>query len=166
MKPLGDAFIKLVKMIIAPVIFLTVVTGIAGMRDIGKVGGVAVKAFAYFFTVSSFALVVGLIVANVVQPGAGMNIDPASLDAEAVKGYAAKSHDMSVVGFLMDVIPTSVVGAFTEGNILQVLFFSIPFGLALTLIGDRGQPVLNVLNSAAEAFFKLVAIFMRAAPIG
>jgi aerobic C4-dicarboxylate transport protein len=166
LKPLGDAFIKLVKMIIAPVIFLTVVTGIAGMRDIGKVGGVAVKAFAYFFTVSSFALVVGLIVANVVQPGTGMNIDPASLDAEAVKGYAAKSHDLTLVGFLMDVIPTSVVGAFTEGNILQVLFFSIPFGLALTLIGERGQPVLDVLNSAAEAFFRLVAIFMRAAPIG
>ncbi|TAJ74785.1 MAG: dicarboxylate/amino acid:cation symporter [Phenylobacterium sp.] len=166
LKPLGDAFIKLVKMIIAPVIFLTVVTGIAGMRDIGKVGGVALKAFAYFFTVSSFALVVGLTVANVVQPGAGMHIDPASLDAEAVKGYAAKSHDMTVVGFLMDIIPTTVVSAFTEGNILQVLFFSIPFGLALTLIGDRGEPVLAVLNSAAEAFFRLVAIFMRAAPIG
>lgn len=166
LKPLGDAFIKLVKMIIAPVIFLTVVTGIAGMRDIGKVGGVALKAFAYFFTVSSFALVVGLTVANVVQPGAGMHIDPASLDAEAVKGYAAKSHDMTVVGFLMDIIPTTVVSAFTEGNILQVLFFSIPFGVALTLIGDRGEPVLTVLNSAAEAFFRLVAIFMRAAPIG
>ncbi|MBJ7412754.1 MAG: C4-dicarboxylate transporter DctA, partial [Phenylobacterium sp.] len=166
LKPLGDAFIKLVKMIIAPVIFLTVVTGIAGMRDIGKVGGVAAKAFAYFFTVSSFALVVGLIVANVVQPGAGMNIDPASLDAEAVKGYAAKSHDMTIVGFLMDIIPTTVVTAFTEGNILQVLFFSIPFGLALAMIGDRGEPVLNVLNATAEAFFRLVAIFMRAAPIG
>lgn len=166
LKPLGDAFIKLVKMIIAPVIFLTVVTGIAGMRDIGKVGGVALKAFAYFFAVSSFALVVGLTVANIVQPGAGMHIDPASLDAEAVKGYAAKSHDMSIVGFLMDIIPTSVVGAFTDGNILQVLFFSIPFGLALTLIGERGEPVLAVLNAAAEAFFKLVAIFMRAAPIG
>jgi aerobic C4-dicarboxylate transport protein len=166
LKPLGDAFIKLVKMIIAPVIFLTVVPGIAGMRDIGKVGGVAAKAFAYFFTVSSFALVVGLIVANVVQPGAGMNIDPASLDAEAVKGYAAKSHDMTIVGFLMDIIPTTVVTAFTEGNILQVLFFSIPFGLALAMIGDRGEPVLNVLNATAEAFFRLVAIFMRAAPIG
>jgi aerobic C4-dicarboxylate transport protein len=166
MKPLGDAFIKLVKMIIAPVIFLTVVTGIAGMRDLGKVGGVALKAFSYFIVVSSFALVVGLTVANVIQPGAGMNIDPATLDAEAVKGYAAKSHDMSVVGFLMDVIPTSVVGAFVDGNILQVLFFAIPFGIALTMIGDRGAPVLNVLNAAAEAFFKLVAIFMRAAPIG
>ncbi len=166
LKPLGDAFIKLVKMIIAPVIFLTVVTGIAGMRDIGKVGGVALKAFAYFFAVSSFALVVGLTVANIVHPGAGMNIDPATLDAEAVKGYAAKSHDLTLVGFLMDIIPTSVVGAFTDGNILQVLFFSIPFGLALTMIGERGEPVLAVLNAAAEAFFKLVAIFMRAAPIG
>ncbi|HEY0650866.1 dicarboxylate/amino acid:cation symporter [Phenylobacterium sp.] len=166
LKPLGDAFIKLVKMIIAPVIFLTVVTGIAGMRDIGKVGGVAAKAFAYFITVSSFALVVGLIVANVLQPGAGMHIDPATLDAEAVKGYAAKSHDMSIVGFLMDIIPATVVGAFTDGNILQVLFFSIPFGLALAMIGERGEPALNILNSVAEAFFKLVAIFMRAAPIG
>jgi aerobic C4-dicarboxylate transport protein len=166
LKPLGDAFIKLVKMIIAPVIFLTVVTGIAGMRDIGKVGGVAVKAFAYFITVSSFALVVGLIVANVVRPGAGMNIDPATLDVGAVEDFAAKSHDMTIVGFLMDIIPTTVVGAFTGGNILQVLFFAIPFGLALAMIGDRGEPVLNVLNAAAEAFFKLVAIFMRAAPIG
>lgn len=166
LKPLGDAFIKLVKMIIAPVIFLTVVTGIAGMRDIGKVGGVAAKAFAYFITVSSFALVVGLIVANVLQPGAGMHIDPASLDAGAVEGYAAKSHDMTIVGFLMDIIPTTVAGAFVGGNILQVLFFSIPFGLALAMIGERGEPALNVLNSVAEAFFKLVAIFMRAAPIG
>ncbi|MFN9928530.1 MAG: cation:dicarboxylate symporter family transporter, partial [Phenylobacterium sp.] len=102
LKPLGDAFIKLVKMIIAPVIFLTVTLGIAGMRDIGKVGGVAAKAFGYFITVSSFALVVGLVVANVVQPGAGMNIDPASLDASKVEGYATKSHDMTIVGFLMD----------------------------------------------------------------
>ena len=166
LKPLGDAFIKLVKMIIAPVIFLTVVTGIAGMRDLAKVGGVAAKAFAYFIVVSSFALVVGLTVANVVQPGAGMHIDPASLDAEAVKGYAAKSHDMTVTGFLMDVIPSSVAGAFVDGNILQVLFFSIPFGIALTMIGERADPALKVLNAVAEAFFKLVAIFMRAAPIG
>jgi len=166
LKPLGDAFIKLVKMIIAPVIFLTVVTGIAGMRDIGKVGGVAAKAFAYFITVSSFALVVGLIVANVLQPGAGMHIDPASLDVGAVEDYAAKSHDMTIVGFLMDIIPTTVAGAFVGGNILQVLFFSIPFGLALAMIGERGEPALAILNSVAEAFFKLVAIFMRAAPIG
>jgi aerobic C4-dicarboxylate transport protein len=166
LKPLGDAFIKLVKMIIAPVIFLTVTLGIAGMRDIGKVGGVAAKAFGYFITVSSFALVVGLVVANVVQPGAGMNIDPASLDASKVEGYATKSHDMTIVGFLMDIIPSTVGSAFVDGNILQVLFFSIPFGLALAMIGDRGDPAIKVLSAVAEAFFKLVAIFMRAAPIG
>jgi aerobic C4-dicarboxylate transport protein len=166
MKPLGDAFIKLVKMIIAPVIFLTIVTGIAGMRDLGKVGATALKAFAYFLTVSSFALVVGLIVANVVQPGAGMNVDPATLDAGAVKDYAAKSHDLTVVGFLMDVIPSTVAGAFVDGNILQVLFFAIPFGIALAMIGERGEPALLVLQSVSEAFFKLVGIFMRAAPIG
>ncbi len=166
LKPLGDAFIKLVKMIIAPVIFLTVTTGIAGMRDLGKVGGVAAKAFGYFIVVSSFALVLGLTVANVVQPGAGMHIDPATLDAGAVRAYAAKSHDMTVVGFLMDIIPSTVAGAFVDGNILQVLFFAIPFGLSLAMIGDRAAPALAVLNSVAEAFFRLVAIFMRAAPIG
>ena len=166
LKPLGDAFIKLVKMIIAPVIFLTIATGIAGMRDLGKVGGVALKAFAYFFVVSSFALVVGLIVANVLQPGAGMGVDPATLDPSKVEGYASKSHDLTIVGFLMDIIPATVAGAFVDGNILQVLFFAIPFGLALTMIGERGEPALAVLNSVGEAFFKLVAIFMRAAPIG
>jgi aerobic C4-dicarboxylate transport protein len=166
LKPLGDAFIRLVKMIIAPVIFLTVVTGIAGMRELDKVGGVVAKAFGYFFAVSSLALVVGLVVANVVQPGAGMNIDPASLDSAAVQGYVAKAHDQSIVGFLMHIIPSTVVGAFAEGEILQVLFFSIPFGIALALVGERGEPVLKVLESLAEAFFKLVAIFMKAAPIG
>jgi len=166
LKPLGDAFIKLVKMIIAPVIFLTVVTGIAGMRELDKVGGVAAKAFGYFLAVSSFALLVGLVVANVVQPGAGMNIDPATLDNAAVQGYVAKAHDQSIVGFLLNIIPNTVVGAFADGEILQVLFFAIPFGIALALIGERGEPVLNVLESAAEAFFKLVAIFMKAAPIG
>jgi aerobic C4-dicarboxylate transport protein len=166
LKPLGDAFIKLVKMIIAPVIFLTVTTGIAGMRDIGKVGGVAGKAFAYFIAVSSFALVVGLVVANVVRPGAGMNADPASLDAAAVADYAAKSHDLTIQDFLLNIIPETVAGAFASGNILQVLFFSIPFGLALAMVGERGEPLLKVLNATAEAFFKLVAIFMRAAPIG
>ena len=166
MKPLGDAFIKLVKMIIAPVIFLTVTTGIAGMRDLSKVGGVAAKALSYFFVVSSFALVVGLVVANVVQPGAGMGVDPATLDAGAVEDYATKAHATTITGFLLDIIPATVVGAFADGNILQVLFFSIPFGLALAMVGDRAQPVLDVLESAASAFFRLVAIFMRAAPIG
>ncbi len=166
LKPLGDAFVKLVKMIIAPVIFLTVVTGIAGLTDLKKVGGVAGKAFAYFITVSTFALIVGLIVANVIQPGAGMHADPASLDPKAVQDYAAKSHDMTVVGFLTDIIPATVAGAFVDGNILQVLFFAVPFGLSLAMIGERGAPALTVLNSIAEAFFRLVAIFMRAAPLG
>ncbi|KRA60080.1 C4-dicarboxylate transporter [Caulobacter sp. Root655] len=166
LKPLGDGFIKLVKMIIAPVIFLTVVTGIAGMRDLDKVGRVALKAFIYFLVFSTLALIIGLVVANVVHPGAGMNIDPASLDSHAVASYASKAHDQTIVGFLLHVIPDTVVSAFAEGEILQVLFFSILFGLSLALIGDRGQPVLNLLNSVGEAFFKLVHVLMKAAPIG
>jgi aerobic C4-dicarboxylate transport protein len=166
LKPLGDAFIRLVKMLIAPVIFLTVVTGIAGMRDLGKVGGTALRALAYFLVVSSFALVVGLTVANVLRPGAGLHVDPASLDVAAVRGYAAKTHDLTVVGFLMNIIPASVASAFVDGDILQVLFFSIPFGVALAMVGERGAPALAVLNAFAAAFFRLVEIFMRAAPIG
>jgi aerobic C4-dicarboxylate transport protein len=167
LKPLGDAFVKLVKMIIAPVIFLTVVTGIAHLRDLGKAGGTAVKAFAYFLVVSSFALFVGLVVANTVQPGHAMPpVDPASLDVAKVQDYAAKAEHLTVTGFLMDIIPTSVVGAFAEGNILQVLFFSIPFGVALAMVGERGRPALEVLDSLGQAVFRLVGIFMRAAPIG
>ena len=142
LKPLGDAFIKLVKMIIAPVIFLTVVDRHRRHARPAKVGGVAGKAFAYFITVSTLALVVGLIVANVVQPGAGMNIDPATprcRRGEGLRGQVARP----IVGFLMDIIPTTVVGAFVDGNILQVLFFSILFGLALAMVGERGEPVLE-----------------------
>jgi aerobic C4-dicarboxylate transport protein len=166
LKPLGDAFIKLVKMIIAPVIFLTVTMGIAGMRDLSRVGGVAAKAFAYFLSVSTLALIVGMVVANVVRPGAAMQIDPATLDAGIIEGYAAQSRDMTLVGFLMDIIPASVAGAFVDGNVLQVLFFAIPFGLALAMIGDRAEPALQLLDSLAAAFFRLVGLFMRAAPIG
>ena len=166
LKPLGDAFIKLVKMIIAPVIFLTVSTGIAGMRDLQKVGRVAGKAMIYFLVFSTLALVVGLVVANVVQPGAGMHIDPATLDATAVATYAAKAHDTTVVGFLMNIIPDTIVGAFAEGDILQVLFFSVLFGIALALVGDRGKPVLDFLQALTAPIFRLVAILMKAAPIG
>ena len=166
LKPLGDAFIKLVKMIIAPVIFLTVATGIAHLRDLRDVGRVAGKAFAYFLTFSTLALIVGLIVANVVRPGAGMNIDPASLDPEAVAQYSQAAHDQTITGFLLHIIPDTVVGAFAGGEILQVLFFSILFGVSLAVIGDRAQPVLTVLESASEAFFRLVHILMKAAPIG
>jgi aerobic C4-dicarboxylate transport protein len=166
LKPLGDAFVKLVKMIIAPVIFLTVTTGIAGMSDLKKVGRVAGKAFAYFLTFSTLALVVGLIVGNFVQPGAGLNIDPATLDGSAVADYASKAHDTTIVGFLQGIIPATVVGAFAEGNILQVLFFSVLFGVALAAVGERGAPVLGFLQSMTNPIFKLVEILMKAAPVG
>ncbi|MCZ0738425.1 dicarboxylate/amino acid:cation symporter [Phreatobacter sp. AB_2022a] len=166
MKPFGDAFIKLVKMIIAPVIFLTVVTGIAGMRDLEKVGRVAGKAMLYFLTFSTLALIVGLVVANVIQPGSGLNIDPATLDPKAVAGYTAKAHEQSLVAFLMNIIPASPISAFASGDVLQVLFFSVLFGIALGAVGDRGEPVLHVLQSLSQAMFKLVAILMKAAPIG
>ena len=166
LKPLGDGFIKLVKMIIAPVIFLTVVTGIAGMRDIGRVGRVAGKALLYFFVMSTLALIIGLVVANVVRPGAGLNIDPATLDAASITGYAAKAHDTSVTGFLLNIIPDTVFSGLVEGNILQVLFVAVLFGIALAATASRGDGVLALLEGLSAAVFKLVAILMRAAPVG
>jgi len=166
MKPIGDAFIKAVKMVIAPVIFLTIVTGIAGMRDLASVGRVAGKAFAYFLFFSTLALIIGMIVANVVRPGAGLNIDPASLDTSKISEYAEKAHETTLTGFLTGIIPDTFLSAMTQGNILQVLFISILFGIALALIGDRGTKVLDLLNDVSIAFFKLVGIVMRAAPIG
>ena len=166
LKPLGDAFIKLVKMIIAPVIFLTIVTGIAGMRDLGAVGRVAAKAFAYFLFFSTLALFVGLLVANVVRPGAGLNIDPATLDAGRVSGYAAKAHEATLTGFLTGIIPDTFLSALTAGNILQTLFVAILFGVALALIGERGERLLHALEDISTAMFKLVAIVMKAAPVG
>lgn len=166
LKPLGDGFIKLVKMVIAPVIFLTIVTGIAGMRDLGSVGRVAAKALAYFLVFSTLALIVGLIIANLVRPGHGLNIDPATLNAGAVEQYAAAAHESTIVGFLMGVIPDTLVSAFSTGNILQVLFVSILFGLALALVGERAQPVVDLFETLSLAVFKLVAIVMKAAPIG
>ncbi|WP_441516979.1 dicarboxylate/amino acid:cation symporter [Bradyrhizobium sp. 2TAF24] len=166
LQPLGDAFIKLVKMIIAPVIFLTVTTGIAGMGDLKKVGRVAGKAMLYFLVFSTLALIVGLIVGNVIQPGAGLHIDPASLDPKATASYAAKAHDSTVVGFLMNIIPATPVAALASGDILQVLFFAVLFGIALVLIGDKAQPVMTVLGSLSQAMFRLVAMLMKLAPIG
>ncbi|MBD8677231.1 dicarboxylate/amino acid:cation symporter [Sphingomonas sp. CFBP 13720] len=166
LKPIGDAFIKLVKMIIAPVIFLTIVTGIAGMRDLASVGRVAGKAFLYFFTFSTLALIVGMIVGNIVQPGAGLNIDPATLDATKVTEYAAKAHDTTITGFLTGIIPDTFLSALTEGNILQTLFVAILFGIGLAMIGEKGERVLDALNDVSIAFFKVVAIVMKAAPVG
>ncbi|XXQ69356.1 dicarboxylate/amino acid:cation symporter [Neisseriaceae bacterium B1] len=166
MKPLGDAFIKLVKMIIAPVIFLTVTTGIAGMTNMKAVGRVAGKAFAYFLTFSTLALIVGMIVANIVRPGAGLNIDPATLQADKVAQYVEKAHDSSVTGFLMDIIPQTVVSPLVNGNILQVLFVAILFGISLASVGDKAHPITNFLQELSAPIFKMVAILMKAAPIG
>ncbi|AYF00604.1 dicarboxylate/amino acid:cation symporter [Paracoccus yeei] len=166
LKPLGDAFIKLVKMIIAPVIFLTIVTGLAGMGTLKGVGSVVGKAFAYFLTFSTLALIVGLIVANVVHPGSGMNIDPASLDASKVATYTEKAHETSLIGFVMDIIPSTITSAFVEGNILQVLFVAILFGVGLILIGDKGKPVLALFEAISHVVFRMVDILMKAAPIG
>ncbi len=166
LKPLGDAFIKLVKMIIAPVIFLTIVTGIAGMRDLASVGRVAAKAFAYFLFFSTMALIVGLIVANVVQPGAGLDIDPATLDPSKVAGFTTKAHETSLVGFLMAMIPDTIFSAMVQDNILQVLFVSILFGVSLAMVGDRGQGITDLLNQVSVVVFKLVSIVMKAAPFG
>ncbi len=166
LKPLGDGFIKLVKMVIAPVVFLSVVSGIAGMRSVGGVGRVAGKALVYFLVVSTGALVLGLVVANVVQPGAGLNIDPASLDSAVVADYVSKAHDSSIVGFLSDIIPTTLLSALTEGSILQTLFVAILFGIALSLVGEPGAPVLDMVERLGLVVFRLVAMLMQFAPIG
>ncbi|WP_414903240.1 dicarboxylate/amino acid:cation symporter [Sphingomonas flavalba] len=166
LKPLGDGFIKLVKMIIAPVIFLTVATGIAGMKEMASVGRVAGKAFAYFLVVSTLALIVGMVVANVVQPGAGLNIDPATLDAGAVATFSEQAHEASLTGFLLAIIPTTALSALTDGSILQVLLIAILFGVALSLVGEPAAPVLDLLERTGLVVFRLVAILMAAAPIG
>lgn len=166
LKPLGDAFIKLVKMIIAPVIFLTIVTGIAGMSQLSSVGRVFAKAMAYFMFFSTLALVIGLLVAHLVQPGAGMNIDPADLDPSAVQGFVQQSHQMSVVGFLLDIIPKTLLSPFVGDNILQVLFIAVLFGLSLAMVGEAGRPVTALLTALIAPVFQLVHLLMRAAPIG
>ena len=165
-KPLGDAFIKLVKMVIAPVIFLTIVTGIAGMTHLRTVGRVFGKAMAYFLCFSTLALIVGMVVANVLQPGAGMHIRVADLDTKAVDSFVAKSHDLSLVGFAMDIIPKTLVSPFVGDNILQVLFVAVLFGVALAMAGDAGKPALNFFEALTKPVFKLVNIVMKAAPIG
>ena len=153
-------------MIIAPVIFLTISTGIAGMSDLKRVGRVAGKAFAYFFVFSTLALIIGLVIANIVRPGQGLNIDPATLDAGSVAQYAQAAHESTIVGFLTGIIPTTLVSAFVEGNILQTLFVSILFGLSLAIVGAPAQPVVRALESLSQVIFRLVAILMKAAPIG
>ncbi|SFL57005.1 dicarboxylate/amino acid:cation symporter [Rugamonas rubra] len=166
MKPFGDGFIKLIKMIIAPVIFCTVVSGIAGMQDIKKIGRVGGKALLYFEVVSTFALVIGLFVANILRPGAGFNADPATLDTKSIAEYTAKAKGQSTIDFVMNIIPNTVVDAFAKGEILQVLLVAILFGFALSLIGERGKPVTKLIDDLSAAIFAVVAIIMKAAPVG
>ena len=166
MKPLGDAFIKLVKMIIGPLIFLTVVAGMAHMGDLRHVGRIGLKALIYFEVLSTLALIIGLIVVNVLHPGAGMNIDAAQLNAESVAGYRKAAEAQGTVAFLLDIIPQSFFSAFVEGNLLQVLLIAVLFGIALTLAGESARPVTNILDSFSLVVFGVVNIIMRFAPIG
>jgi aerobic C4-dicarboxylate transport protein len=166
MKPLGDAFIRMITMIITILIFCTVVTGIAGMQDLKKVGRVGGKALLYFEIVSTVALAVGLIVGNVVRPGSGFNVNPASLDAKAVADYAGQAKAQSVTEFLMHIVPTTVTDAFAKGDILQVVFVSILFGFALSSAGPRAKPIVALLELLTHVVFRVVNILMRFAPIG
>jgi len=166
MKPLGDAFIKAIKMIIAPIIFFTVVHGIAGMRDMKKVGRVGLKALLYFEFVTTLALIIGLLVVNLWQPGAGINLDLSTVDTKSIASYTAKAKDQSTIQFLMDIIPSTVVGAFANGEILQVLFFAILFAFGLQALGERGEGVLRLIDTVSHVFFKIVGFIMKAAPIG
>lgn len=166
LKPLGDGFIKLVKMIIAPVIFCTVVTGIGGMTHLEKVGSVGAKALLYFLTVSTLALIVGLVVANGVQPGSGLHIDPATLDQSAVAAYQTKAAEQGITDFLLHIIPDTAVGAFASGEILQVLLFSVLFGFGLALMGERGKPLYDFITLVSGAIFGVVHIIMKVAPLG
>jgi aerobic C4-dicarboxylate transport protein len=166
MKPLGDGFIRLITMIISLIIFCTVVSGIASMQDMKKVGRVGGKALLYFELVSTVALFIGLVVGNVAHPGSGLNVSTANLDAKAVAEYAGQAKAQSITDFLLHIIPTTVVDAFAKGDILQVVFVAILFGLALSALGDRGKPLVTLLDSLTQTVFGIVNMLMRLAPIG
>jgi aerobic C4-dicarboxylate transport protein len=166
MKPLGDGFVALIRMVIAPIIFCTVVSGIAHMDDMKKVGRVGGKALVYFEVMSTIALLVGLLVAHLLHPGAGFNVDPKSLDAHAVSGYATQAHEQSTVDFLLHIIPATVVDAFAKGEVLQVLLVALLFGSALAHVGARGAPLLGLIDQFSGVFFRMVTIITRVAPIG
>ena len=166
MKPLGDGFIKLIKMIIAPIIFCTVVIGIAGMEDMKKVGKTGGLALLYFEVVSTLALIIGLVIVNFVQPGVGMNVDASTLDTKGIAAYTAPGKMQGTVDFLLNVIPSSVVDAFAKGEILQVLLFSVLFGFALHKFGGRGTMVFDFIEKLSHVLFDIVGIIMKVAPIG
>jgi aerobic C4-dicarboxylate transport protein len=166
MQPLGDAFIKAIRMLIAPIIFCTVVHGIAHMADMARVGRVALKAIIYFEIMTTIALIIGLIAVNALKPGAGMNIDPASINTAAIEPYVKQTAAVGLVPFLMNIIPGTFVGAFAEGNILQVLFIAVVCGFALVQLGERAKPLVDIIDIAAKMIFAVVGIIMWAAPIG
>jgi aerobic C4-dicarboxylate transport protein len=166
MKPLGDGFVALIRMIIAPIIFCTVVSGIAGMDDMKKVGRVGGKALLYFEVMSTIALLVGLLVAHLLHPGDGFNVDPKTLDAKAVATYATQAGSQNTVDFLMHIIPATVVDAFAKGEILQVLLVALLFGSALSHLGPRGKPLLGIIDQFSAVFFRMVTLITRVAPIG
>ncbi|MNM59607.1 Aerobic C4-dicarboxylate transport protein [compost metagenome] len=166
LKPLGDGFVKLIKMVIAPIIFCTVVSGIAGMQSMKSVGKTGGYALMYFEVVSTIALIIGLVVVNVVKPGAGMHIDVSTLNASSVAAYAAAGAQQTTVGFLLNVIPNTVVGAFANGDILQVLMFSVIFGFALHRLGAYGKPLLDLIDRFAHVMFNIINMIMKLAPVG
>ena len=166
MKPLGDGFVKLIKMVIAPIIFCTVVTGIAGMESMKAVGKTGAIALVYFEVVSTIALIIGLCVVNLLQPGAGMNVDPAALDASAIAVYAEQAKSQGIIPFLLDIIPGSVIGAFASGNILQVLLFAVLFGFSLHHIGEKGKIIFGVIESFSTVIFGIINMIMKLAPVG
>jgi aerobic C4-dicarboxylate transport protein len=166
MGPFGDAFIKLIRMLIAPIIFCTVVTGIAHMADMARVGRVAIKALIYFEVMTTIALLIGLLAVNILRPGVGMNVDVSKLNPSVVEPYVKLTNDVGFVPFLMNIIPGSYVGAFTEGNILQVLFIAVLSGFALIWLGERAKPLVDIIDVAAKMVFGIVGIVMWAAPLG
>src|SRR5450756_803186 len=165
MKPFGDAFVKLVRMVIAPIIFITVVVGIGKLTDTAQVGRIGLKAIIYFEVMTTIASLIGLVVGHLVRPGEGMNADPAALDTKSVSQFVNGAHQ-SPVEFLMNIIPDSIVGAFARGDILPVLFFAVLFGIGIAGLGDRGRAVLHVLDESGAALFRVINIIMRVAPLG
>ena len=166
LKPLGDGFIKLIKMVIAPIIFCTVVHGIASMRDMKKLGRVGGKTLLYFEVISTFALIIGLIVVNVLKPGAGFNADPAKLDATAVQTYVEQARHLSTVDFILNIIPKTVGDAFATGDLLQVLLISLLAGFSISFMGDAGKPILHAIDLIQQVFFGIMRIVVKVAPLG
>jgi len=166
LKPLGDGFIKLVKMMIAPVIFCTIVTGIAGMQETKKIGSAGLKAIIYFEVVTTLALVVGLVIINILKPGVGMNVDPKMLDTKAVEQYASQAHAQNTKDFILDIIPENIISAFAHNHLLQVLLFSLLMGFALSSIKEKASPLLKGIQSLESALFAIIHMIMKLAPLG